>query len=141
MKYLKLFESFSSSVREIDWDTWWYYVNKTERDEFTQSEVNQINDFIRRYENNLEYDRFLEFNNDKTYYIVHEFQKVEKSPDRPRGKDVKKSISFLKRLRGDDPDWFYIGYSEYTNGEEELRNFECSTFEDLIEKLEELVGL
>ncbi len=145
MKHLKLFENFYSGVTELDFDDWWRRLNSKSvtLSEFTPSEIEKMSDFIKRYELSLEYDRFLELNYDKTHYTINEFKKVEKTIDRPRGKSIVKAIEISKRDKVDDPDWFYLGFSEFDEygGDEVVRKFECSTFEDLIEKLEELLNL
>ncbi len=143
MKYLKLFENFYSGSTELDFDDWWRRVNSRSvtLSEFTTSEIEQMSDFIRRYELSLEYDRLLELNYDKTHYTINEFRKVEKTSNHPRGKSIVKSIEISKRDKVDDPDWFYLGVSEFGKFDEFVRKFECSTFEDLIEKLEELLNL
>lgn len=145
LKHLKLFENFYSGSPELDFDDWWKRVNSKSvtKSEFTHSEIEQMSDFIRRYELSLEYDKFLELNYDEDYYNIDEFKKVERTFDDPRGKSIVKSIKISKRDKMDDPDWFYLGYSEFDEqgGAEVVRKFECSTFEDLIEKLEELLNL
>ena len=145
MKYLKLFENFYSGSTELDFDDWWRRMNSRSAtlSEFTTSEIEQMSDFIRRCELSLEYDRFLESNYDEDYYNIDEFKKVERTFDYPRGKSIVKSIEISKRDKIDDPGWFYLGYAEFDEygGAEVVRKFECSTFEDLIEKLEELLNL
>jgi len=145
MKHLRLFENFYSGSTELDFDDWWrrLHAKGVTLSEFTPSETEQMSDFIRRYELSLEYDRFLELNYDKTHYTINEFEKVEKTFNRPMGKSIVKAIEISKRDRMDDPDWFYLGFSEFDEhgGAEVVRKFECPTFEDLIEKLEELLNL
>jgi hypothetical protein len=145
MKYLKRFENFYSGSTELDFDDWWRRVNSRSvtLSEFTTSEIEQMSDFIRRYELSLEYDRLLELNYDKTHYTINDFRKVEKTSNYPRGKYIVKAIEISKRDKVDDPGWFYFGYAEFDEygGAEVVRKFECSTFEDLIEKLEELLNL
>ena len=145
MKHLRLFENFYSGSTELDFDDWWrrLHAKGVTLSEFTTSEIEQMSDFIRRYELSLEYDRFLELNYDKTHYTINEFEKVEKTFNRPMGKSIVKAIEISKRDRMDDPDWFYLGFSEFDEhgGAEVVRKFECPTFEDLIEKLEELLNL
>ena len=145
MRHLKLFENFGSGSTELDFDDWWRRVNSKSvtLSEFTPSEIEQMSDFIKRYELSLEYDKFLELNYDKTHYTINEFKKVEITSSRPRGKSVVKAIEISKRDKVGDPDWFYLGFSEFDEqgGAEVVRKFECSTFEDLIEKLEELLNL
>jgi hypothetical protein len=145
MKHLRVFENFYSGSPELQFDDWWKSVNSKSftKPEFTPSEIDLMSDFIKRYELSLEYDRFLESNYDEDYYNIREFKKVERTFDYPRGKSIVKSIEISKRDKVDDPGWFYLGYSEFDEhgGAEVVRKFECSTFEDLIEKLEELLNL
>ncbi len=145
MRHLKLFENFESGSTELDFDDWWRRVNSKSvtLSEFTPSEIEQMSDFIKRYESSLEYDKFLELNYDKTHYTINEFKKVEITSSRPRGKSCVKAIEISKRDKVGDPDWFYLGYAEFDEqgGANVVRKFECSTFEDLIEKLEEILNL
>jgi len=145
MKHLKLFENFYSGSTELDFNDWWKRLNSKSvtKSEFTTYEIDQMSDFIKKYELSLEYDRFLESNYDEDYYNIYEFKKVERTFKYPRGKSTVKSIRISKRDKMDDPDWFYLGFSEFDEhgGADVVRKFECSTFEDLIEKLEELLNL
>lgn len=53
------------------------------------------------------------------------------------GRVMHKNIDIYKKTKEDDPGYFYIHYEDYEDVTGSY--FECSTFEDFIEKLESVL--
>lgn len=139
MKHLKLFkESFGSAVRDISWEEWdrvLTYMNQR----FTQREIEETIRVIEKCERETGTEIVQNFGKVITPKIMNlrQYKKVPESREFPDGRMIFKNIDIYKKLKGDDPDWFYIHYEDY----EEVTGsyFECDTFEDFIEKLESIL--
>ena len=138
MKFLKQFESFNSSVKELSW-TQWDEVMTYMNERFDPTEITQMLEVIEESEKKTRTKFVQNFGKVITPRIfnIRQYKMVPESREFPDGRMIFKNIELYKKLKGEDPDWFYIHLENY---ETQTGNYyECDTFEDFIEKLESIL--
>ncbi len=138
MKFLKKFESFNSSVKELSWTQWdesMTYMNER----FDPTEITQMLEVIEESEKKTRTKFVQNFGKVITprIFTIRQYKIIPESNVFPDGRVILKNIDIYKKTKWDDPGYFYIHLENYetTSG----NYFECNTFEDFLEKLESIL--
>ena len=132
MKHLKQFESFHKGVRDLSWQEW-DHVMSLHDDKFTEREKEEIYQVIAKAHQITGMN--ISNNLGSRGQMEYQIRQYKQAPDWP---DVLiNHIEISKKIKGDDPEWFYIHVENYENATGDY--FECESFEDFLEKLEEIL--
>lgn len=137
-KIERIGESFNSSVKDLSWQEWDRVLTHMNQ-RFTPSEIEETIRVIEKCERETGTELVQNFGKVITPRIfnIRQYKEVPIDYDFQDGRVMLKNIDIYKKIKEDDPEWFYIHLENYetTSG----NYFECNTFEDFLEKLESIL--